>query len=236
MPPESLPDLDAPHAFDREDATPDAVFHQGPRLVVHLDTAGVAAVQEAYRVLLPAGGRFLELGASWKSHLPPHFAKRALIGLGRNASELSCNPHLDERLVHDLNADPRLPFADAAFDGVFCTNAVPYLARPVELFSEVRRILKPRRPFVVVFGRRRFSERAVRIWNESDDAGRVALVTAYFRRSSTPLHGWDSVVHEARNENGGLFSEPVHVVHALADAANITLSAGGERVESASAR
>ena len=59
--------------------------------------------------------------------------------LGLNAVELAANPQAAERVVHDLNADPRLPFADASFDAVVNCVSVDYLVRPVEVLAEVAR-------------------------------------------------------------------------------------------------
>ena len=41
------------------------------------------------------------------------------------------NPQLDERVVHDLNADPELPFDDGVFDAVVVTVSIQYMVRPV---------------------------------------------------------------------------------------------------------
>ena len=60
-----------------------------------------------------------------------------------NAAELAANPALAEHVVHDLNVDPALPFADASFDDVTCCVSVDYLVRPVEVFGEVARVLRP---------------------------------------------------------------------------------------------
>ena len=45
--------------------------------------------------------------------------------------------------MHDLNADPVLPFADASFDAVLNCVSVDYLVRPVEVLAEVARVLRP---------------------------------------------------------------------------------------------
>ena len=44
--------------------------------------------------------------------------------------------------VWDLNADPRLPFDDAAYDAVVCTVSVQYLQQPEAVFADVQRVLK----------------------------------------------------------------------------------------------
>ena len=208
-----LPELDAPDAFERGAEPPPAA---APRIVLHLDERALPAVWGAYNALLPRDGCLLELGAVWKTLLPPRFPRRQLVGLGASAVEMVPNSHLDRKIVHDLNADPRLPFADETFDGAFCTNAVPYLTHPVEVFGEVRRVLRPKSPFVIVFGRSFFADRAVRVWRETDDRHHIALVRAFFTRSSTPERPWGDPADETLNREGGLFSPPVYLVHATA--------------------
>ena len=43
--------------------------------------------------------------------------------------------------MQDLNADPRLPFADASFDAVVNCVSVDYLTRPVDVFRDVARVV-----------------------------------------------------------------------------------------------
>jgi SAM-dependent methyltransferase len=59
--------------------------------------------------------------------------------------------HPDDWVLHDLNAEPRLPFPDAAFDAATCCVSVDYLVRPLEVFDEVGRVLRPGAPFVCTF-------------------------------------------------------------------------------------
>ena len=73
---------------------------------------------------------------------PPHRARHEL-------AELAANPQAQARVVHDLNADPQLPFADASFDAAVCCVSVDYLMRPVEVFRDVARVLRPGRAFRV---------------------------------------------------------------------------------------
>lgn len=168
-------------AFARERDEDDAGFYQAPRLVDHLDRTATRQVEKLYARLLPKGARVLDLMTSWKSHLD--LAEPAAVaGLGMNAEELSANPRLGERVVHDLNADPRLPFDDAAFDAVVCTVSVEYLTRPLEVFAEARRVLKPGGRFVLVFSNRYFPPKAIRVWTEAHPFERAGLVLDYFLR------------------------------------------------------
>ena len=142
-----------PRYFRREDETPDAEFYAEPRMTVHIDDDAIAAVTQVYRDLLPAGGEVLDLMSSWRSHLPADVPFARVVGLGMNAAEMAENPQLDEFVVHDLNADPRLPFPDASFDGCCITVSVQYLLQPVEVFREVNRVLRPGAPFVLTYSK-----------------------------------------------------------------------------------
>ena len=167
-------------AFRRADESPDDAFYVVPRLVTHIDDAAVAAVTQLYRDLLPAGGAVLDLMSSWVSHLPPEVTYPRVAGLGMNADELAANPRLTERHVQDLNADPRLPYADAAFDAAVCCVSVQYLVRPAAVFAELARVLRPGAPAVVTFSDRCFPTKAVAVWQTLDDAGHARLVASYF--------------------------------------------------------
>jgi SAM-dependent methyltransferase len=83
----------------------------------------------------------LDLMSSWVSHFrtPP----AALTVLGMNEVELARNAMATERVVHDLNADPTLPFPTASFDAAVCCVSVDDLVRPVAVFAEVARVLVP---------------------------------------------------------------------------------------------
>ena len=123
--------------------------------------------------------------SSWRSHLPPDPGARQVVGLGLNAEEMADNPQLTSHVVHDVNVDPRLPFADEAFDGAMCAVSVQYLIHPVLVFREVRRVLRPGAPFVVSFSNRCFPTKAVAVWLGSTDAQRLLLVRAYFEAAGS---------------------------------------------------
>jgi len=169
-----------PAAYAREDESGDDGFYVMPRMVVHIDDGAIAALGRLYSEILPVAGRILDLMSSWRSHLPPAPGEREVVGLGLNAEEMADNPQLTSHVVHDVNRDPRLPFADAAFDGVVCAVSVQYVIHPVLLFREVGRVLRPGAPFVVSFSNRCFPTKAVAVWLGSTDAQHVMLVRAYF--------------------------------------------------------
>ena len=180
-----LPGL-PPEAFRKIDPAPDAAFYAQPRLVTHIDDTAIAAVTALYRELLPPGGNLLDLMSSWVSHLPPEVAYASVTGHGMNRAELDANPCLTARLVQDLNADPALPLPDAAFDaGTLCVS-VQYLQRPVEVFQQVRRVLRPGSPFVVTFSNRCFPTKAVAIWQALSGPDQQRLVAAYLGAAGFP--------------------------------------------------
>ncbi|GJG85731.1 methyltransferase type 11 [Gemmatimonadetes bacterium T265] len=186
-------------AFRRDDESPDASFYVAPRFVTHIDDGAIAAVTALYRDLLPAGGDVLDLMSSWVSHLPDDVAYGRVAGLGMNAAELGANPRLTEWRVQDLNADPRLPYRDAEFDGAGCCVSVQYLVRPVEVFREVARVLRPGAPFVVTFSNRCFPTKAVAAWQALDDRGHAALVAEYGRAAG----GFDAAEVRAHTPRRG---------------------------------
>lgn len=169
-----------PGFFDRSDPSPDPVFYEPDRFVTHIDDRAIAAVGELYDELEIAG-EVLDLMSSWVSHFT--VAPTRLVVLGLNAAELDANRQAAARVVHDLNADPSLPFAGDSFDHAVCCVSVDYLVRPIEVFREVGRVLRPGGAFVLTFSNRCFPTKAIRGWLLSDDATHVQIVQEYFRRA-----------------------------------------------------
>lgn len=167
-------------AFRRYDETADEYFYEYPRFVTHIDDHAISAVTQLYRESFSPQGAILDLMSSWVSHLPPEVSYSRVVGLGLNREELNANPRLHERIVHDLNRDPQLPFADSEFDGAGICVSIQYLTKPLVVFRELGRVLKPGAPLVVSFSNRCFPTKAVAIWLALDDAGHARLVEAYF--------------------------------------------------------
>ena len=168
--------------FARLAGEADAAFYAMPRMVSHVDQTASVQIGKLYRRLLPAGGRVLDLMASWESHLPTTHDLGDIIGLGMNAEELGANPLFSEYRVQDLNLQPALPYATGEFDAVICSLSVEYLIRPFEVFAEVARVLRPGAPFVVTFSNRWFPPKVTRAWEGMHEFERPGLVLEYFLR------------------------------------------------------
>lgn len=177
-----LPEL-PPGAFFKDDGGDDADFYAPARLLTHIDEAATRALTAFYRATLPAGGVLLDLMSSWVSHLPPEVAFTEVIGHGMNAEELRTNPRLSRSFVQDLNRDPILPLEADICDAALCCVGLQYLQRPLEVFGEILRVLRPGAPFVVSFSNRCFPTKAVAIWRALDARGHAALVHLYFERA-----------------------------------------------------
>jgi SAM-dependent methyltransferase len=197
--------------FDRSDESGDGRFYAVDRLLTHIDDGAIAAVTELYDELGLAGD-VLDICSSWISHFssPPE----RLVALGMNANELSANDAATEWLVHDLNVDPTLSFDDASFDAVTCCVSVDYLTRPLEVFAEVARVLRPGGAFVCTFSNRCFPTKAIHGWLSTNDEGHCAIVGAYFDMTN----GFDEPTVQLRNP--GVRGDPLYAVWARSSAAN----------------
>jgi SAM-dependent methyltransferase len=196
-----------PGFFDRADPSDDVDFYAPTRLVVHIDEGAIAAVGALYEEL-GIGGTVLDLMASWVSHF--RRTPDDLTVLGMNAAELAANPVATKTVVHDLNADPHLPFDDGTFDAAVCCVSVDYLVHPVEVFADLARVVRPGGVFVCTFSNRCFPTKAIRGWLATSDEEHCEIVAAYFRRAG----GWGDPVIQRRsalNHRG----DPLFAVHAL---------------------
>ncbi len=189
--------------FERTDESPDTVFYGPDRFVTHIDDGAIAAVGELYDELALTGD-VLDICSSWISHL--RTAPRRLVAMGMNERELRANEMATSWMIQDLNIDPTLPFDDASFDAVTCCVSVDYLTRPLEVFAEVARVLRPGGPFAVTFSNRCFPTKAIRGWLLTDDEGHCAIVDTYFDLTA----GFDPAVVQLRNPASR--SDPLYAV------------------------
>jgi len=168
--------------FSRLDEDDDAVFYRKDRLLSHVDARALETIEALVAALIPQREpRILDLMAGWDSHIPARLRGAEVVGLGLNDTELARNMVLDDAVIHDLNRDPRLPFEEASLDAVICSLSVDYLVRPLEVFADVTRVLRPGGLFLVVFSNRMFETKAVKLWRQASEEERVILVEEFFR-------------------------------------------------------
>ncbi len=170
-----------PGFFTRADNGDDARFYGPPRFVTHIDDGAIAAVGALYEELHISDGAVLDLMSSWVSHFVT--APERLTVLGMNEQELAANEQASAWVVHDLNADPVLPFPDSNFDHATCCVSVDYLTRPIDVFREVARVLRPGGLFVCTFSNRLFPTKAIQGWLYADSPTHMKIVSEYFERS-----------------------------------------------------
>lgn len=194
-----------PGFFERQDNSDDRTFYSFDRLVTHIDRGAIAAVGGLYEQL-GLNGHVLDICSSWISHFRTR--PRRLSTTGMNATELAANAMADDRTIADLNARPALPYAAASFDAVTCCVSVDYLTRPLEVFADVVRVLRPGGVFVCTFSNRCFPTKAIRGWLSTDDRGRAAIVSTYFEQTE----GFDEPVVQHRNP--GAPGDPLYAVWA----------------------
>ena len=205
-------------AFFREDSTPDAEFYFQPRYTQHIDNTAIEMVRNTYDRFLDDGMYVLDLMSSWQSHLPQKTNLGNCVGLGLNKKELSRNPRLKDYRVHDLNQDSALPFDSDQFDLVVNTVSIEYLIYPLEVFSEIARVLKSDGYFIITFSNRWFPTKAIKIWKEIHEFERMGMVLEYFIRSGKfrDLHTYSirglPRPHEDNYYPNLRFSDPVYAV------------------------
>jgi SAM-dependent methyltransferase len=192
--------------FDRADPSDDRSFYGSPRYVTHIDEGAIAAVGALYDEL-GIDGDVLDLMSSWVSHFvrPPS----SLTALGLNPAELVANRMATSTLVHDLNVNPRLPLPDDFFDAVVCCVSVDYLIHPVEVFTDVARVLRDGGVFVCTFSNRCFPTKAILGWLHSTDEQHGQIVRSYFEATAR----WEQPVVQRRTTVGHR-GDPLYAVWA----------------------
>ena len=191
--------------FARGDESDDAEFYSYPRYVTHIDDGAIDAVGALYEEL-GVRGAVLDLMSSWVSHFrqPPD----ALTVLGMNAEELAANRQARSWIVHDLNADPSLPFDDDSFDHATCCVSVDYLTRPVDVFRDVARVVRRGGLFLCTFSNRLFPTKAIRGWLLSESGTHQQIVSGYFDQAG----GYDGALTRQCTTPPG--SDPLYAVWA----------------------
>ena len=169
-------DFGSDDTFTRQDDRSDGLFYATPRMINHVDKQASAHLGEIYARQIVPGTRILDLMSSRDSHLPLNFPAQ-VIGLGLNSEEMSVNPRLADHVVHDLNAEPMLPFGRQEFDIVLISLSVEYLIKPEAVIAECARVLKPGGRLVIGFSDRFFPTKTIALWAELHEFERLGFVS-----------------------------------------------------------
>jgi ubiquinone/menaquinone biosynthesis C-methylase UbiE len=187
--------------LNRLDNSVDTKFYDTPRFVTHIDDAAISTLTEFYKqeftsLLQKEKGKkesldVLDLCSSWISHLPEEGVNYGkVVGVGMNEKELEANKQLNDYIVQDLNENPILSqIEDNSFDVICNVVSVDYLTKPLEMFKEMHRILRPGGMSLMSFSNRCFPTKAIAMWLQADDIGRLTIVGSYYHYSAE----WKSI-------------------------------------------
>lgn len=199
--------------FSRYDESTDDNFYESPRFVTHIDDPAIKALTKYYEKVFPKSGNddavILDVCSSWISHYPKGYTAGRISGIGMNAAELAKNDVLTDYEVRDLNVDPTLPYPDDTFDVITNAVSVDYLTKPLEMFKEMQRVLKPGGVAIMSFSNRCFPTKAISIWTATGDPDHVWIVGSYYHYAG----GFEAPTGIDISPNPGR-SDPMYVVTA----------------------
>ncbi len=170
--------------MDYTDDRQDLDFYNTARFVNHIDENAIAQLTRYYSEVIPRKATILDICSSWVSHLPSDIEPVMLIGYGMNEKELRANKFLTEKMVQDLNIDPRLGIEDNSVDAVICNVSIDYLTRPREVLAEVARVLKPDSCVHLAISNRCFPTKVIGRWLKISEDDRLSMVADYFHFAS----------------------------------------------------
>jgi hypothetical protein len=201
-----------PQNFKRADESDDYDFYMVPRFCYHIDEGAVRGITNYYRQHIADGSSVLDLCSSWVSHFPADFPKKMsrISATGMNALELEQNAQLTDFTPKNLNIDPTLPYEDASFDVVTCVVSVDYLIKPLEVFKEVNRVLKPGGKFILSQSNRCFPSKAIDMWLKQSDLEHCLVIAAYFHYSK----GWTKAKMFDASPQGPRTHDPLFIIEA----------------------
>ncbi|XP_052182112.1 uncharacterized protein LOC127794879 [Diospyros lotus] len=198
--------------FQRFDESQDTLFYESPRFVTHIDDPAISALTKYYSEVFPPsntpGVAILDMCSSWVSHFPAGYKQDRVVGMGMNEEELKRNPVLTEYIVQDLNVNPKLPFQDDSFDVITNVVSVDYLTKPMDVFKEMCRVLKPGGQSIISFSNRCFWTKAISIWTSTGDADHALIIGSYFHYAG----GFEPPQAVDISPNPGR-SDPMYIVH-----------------------
>jgi SAM-dependent methyltransferase len=196
--------------FKRMDETDDGLFYSEPRLVYHIDEPCRKALTQYFSEVFEPNHDVLDLCSSWVCHYPMDWKPGYVFGLGMNAAELRQNRWLDEYVVRDLNENPILPFEPEVFDIVTCSVSFDYFSKPLEIMTEIGRVLRPGGIAIIAISNRCFPTKAFQIWLQTNDLEHVYIIGSFFHYSEL----FEPPTSLDRSPNPGK-SDPLYIVRAV---------------------
>lgn len=169
-----------PSDFYRQDETKDNQFYSTPRFVTHIDDNAIKLLTSYYNSIFFKHADVLDICSSWVSHYPSSLQYGNVIGLGMNEEELKANKQLTNYNIQDLNENPLLPYDDDSFDFVTCVVSVDYLTKPLQVFQEIQRVLRPNGKAIISQSNRCFPSKAIDIWLNTNDLEHGFIIGSYF--------------------------------------------------------
>lgn len=192
----------------------DTQWYAQPRFVQHIDDGAIAALKTYYGNIIKPTSSVLDICSSWVSHLPDTLKPQIMVGYGMNKEEMARNVHLTRFFVKDLNVIPSLKeVEDESVDTVICNVSVDYLTKPVDVFGEMKRVLRTGGTAHMAFSNRCFPTKVVGKWMGMSDGERRRWVGGYFWASG----GWKDVEEVVlKDGKSGFFGQedPLYVVRA----------------------
>mmetsp|Transcript_9260 Transcript_9260/g.16368 ORF Transcript_9260/g.16368 Transcript_9260/m.16368 type:complete len:300 (+) Transcript_9260:1-900(+) len=181
--------------LNRLDSSVDSSFYDTPRFVTHIDDGAISSLTKYYKQEFTSLNKesldVLDLCSSWISHLPEEGINYGnVVGVGMNEKELEANKQLNDFVVQDLNENPILSqFEDNSFDVICNVVSVDYLTKPLEIFQEMHRLLRPGGISLMSFSNRCFPTKAIAMWLQADEIGRLTIVGSYYHYAAE----WSSI-------------------------------------------
>ena len=176
--------------FLRKTEDDDSIFYASIETKPAVDQVAIEQLNQFYSEQLKDNTKILDLMCGPESHLPDHFRAIDVTGLSLKQDDLDANQRLKQRIIHDINKSPQLPFKDDEFDAIICSFSIEYIIQPHELFQHLARILKPGGQLIISFSEHYYQQKVIALWEDVHPFERMGIVLEYFRQSQsfTDLH------------------------------------------------
>ena len=123
--------------------SPDGQFYEQPRFVTHIDDGAIDSIRDYYDYVMTPQADLLDLCSSWISHLPTELELGRVAGLGMNAEGSHVTGSSRSMSCRTLTKSPRCHTHDESFDHACNVVSIDYLNKPLQIFQEVHRVLRP---------------------------------------------------------------------------------------------